>query len=156
MSVEPLPLVFEGIPLGWMFGLLFFLGLFGAGYLSAVAAYEVLVAGLTDNTRITRTAAVWMVSVATFVLALPPSINNQIFVPWDLTFGSGMQTLGALLAVITLGWCVNRADALAELSTHGERPVSPWLLTWIRWGVPTAILAVGVWWVVTTLLGAGA
>ena len=48
-----------------------------------------------------------------FVVAIPPTINNAIFVPWDLTFGSGMQTLGALLAVLTVGWChasVRRAE----------------------------------------------
>ncbi|MGQ0647937.1 MAG: sodium-dependent transporter [Gemmatimonadaceae bacterium] len=149
-----LPRVFEGIPFGWVFGLLFFLGLFGAGYLSAVAAYEVLVAGLTDNTRLTRRRAVWLVSAATFVFAMPPAINNRIFVPWDLTFGSGMQTLGALLAVVTLGWCVNRSDALSELTSQGERPVPVWLITWIRWGIPTAIIAVGIWWLATAVLGA--
>ena len=94
-----LPQVFAAIPLGWVFGFLFFVGLLGAGYLSDVAAFEVLVAGLTDNTRLTRKRAVWVMAAAAFVLAIPPSINNAIFVPWDLTFGSGMQTLGALMAV---------------------------------------------------------
>jgi SNF family Na+-dependent transporter len=36
---------------GWLFGLLFFIALLGAGYLSGLAAFEVLVAALTDNTR---------------------------------------------------------------------------------------------------------
>jgi hypothetical protein len=50
-----LPQVFAAMPMGWLFGLLFFAGLFGAGYLSDIAAFEVLVAGLTDNTRLSRT-----------------------------------------------------------------------------------------------------
>lgn len=128
--------------------------MFGAGYLSDVAAFEVLVAGLTDNTRLTRTRAVWTMSTVVFVLAIPPSINNRIFVPWDLTFGSGMQTLGSLLAVVTLGWCVNRSAALAELSSHGTRQVPVWLFYWIRFGIPVAIVAVGVWWLMTSVLGA--
>src|SRR5262245_27363896 len=86
-----LPQVFAAIPLGWLFGLLFFAGLFGAGYLSDIAAFEVLVAGLTDNTRMSRSHAVWWMSAAVFVVTIPPIINNAIFVPWDLTFGSGMQ-----------------------------------------------------------------
>ena len=113
-----LPQVFADIPLGWVFGVLFFAGLFGAGYLSDIAAFEVLVAGLTDNTRVTRTRAVWLMSAAVFVISIPPTINNGIFVPWDLTFGSGMQTLGALLAVLTLGWCMQRSTALAALSSE--------------------------------------
>jgi NSS family neurotransmitter:Na+ symporter len=148
-----LPQVFSELPAGWIFGFLFFSGLLGAGYLSDVAAFEVLVAGLTDNTRLTRRRAVLVMAIATFVLAIPPSINNAIFVPWDLTFGSGMQTLGALVAVITFAWCLDRGTALAELQSHGERPLPSWLIYWIRFGVPAAILSVGVWWLLTSVLG---
>ena len=47
-----LPKVFAAMPLGGFFGCLFFIGLFGAGYLSDIGAFEVLVAGLTDNTKL--------------------------------------------------------------------------------------------------------
>jgi NSS family neurotransmitter:Na+ symporter len=144
-----LPRVFAAMPAGWLFGSLFFVGLFGAGYLSDIGAVEVLVAGLTDNTRITRTRAVWIMSAACFILAIPPSVNNAIFVPWDLTFGSGMQTLGSLLAVLTVGWYMSRTAALKQLFGAGERPVAPWMFTWIRFGIPLIILGVGVYWLLT-------
>ena len=148
-----LPDVFATIPLGWFFGFLFFAGLFGAAYLSDVAAFEVLVAGVTDNTGIDRKRAVWIMAGVVFLLAVPPSISNAIFIPWDLTFGSGMQTLGALMAVITLGWCVNRSAALKALAGEGGEPVPAWLYYWIRFGVPAAILSVGVWWLMTSVFG---
>jgi NSS family neurotransmitter:Na+ symporter len=144
--------VFAAIPLGWLFGLMFFVGLLGAGYLSGLAAFEVLVAGLTDNTGWSRRTVVWLVASVVFVVSIPPMINNRIFVPWDLTFGSGMQTLGALVAVITVGWSMNRAEAIKALSAGGSRPVPMWLYHWIRWVIPGALLAVGVWWLVTDLL----
>lgn len=148
-----LPRVFAALPVGWLFGAMFFLGLAGAGYLSDIGAFEVLVAGLTDNTRMTRTAAVWWISAAVFLIAIPPSINNAIFVPWDLTFGSGMQTLGCLLAVLTVGWCMSRAKALEEMSRAGGPSVSPWLIHWIRFGIPAAVLSVGIWWLLTSVFG---
>ena len=148
-----LPAVFAAIPLGWLFGFLFFAGLFGAAYLSDVAAFEVLVAGLTDNTRVSRTRAVWIMSAVVFLLAIPPSINNGIFIPWDLIFGSGMQTLGSLVAVITIGWCVNRSAALKAMAGEGGPPVPAWLFYWIRFGIPAAILSVGVWWLMTSVFG---
>jgi NSS family neurotransmitter:Na+ symporter len=148
-----IPKVFAAMPLGWLFGFLFFTGLLGAGYLSDVGAVEVLVAGLTDNTKLTRAHAAWTVSAACFVLAIPPSINNAIFFPWDLTFGSGMQTLGSLLAVLTIGWCVSRSAVLAELGRNGERPVPMWLFYWIRFGIPAAIISVGIWWLLTSVMG---
>ncbi len=144
-----LPRVFAAMPAGWLFGALFFISLLGAGYLSDIGAVEVLVAGLTDNTRLTRKHAVWVMSAACFVLAIPPSVNNAIFVPWDLTFGSGMQTLGSLLAVVTVAWCMNRAAALKELFGAGEEPVPMWVFNWIRFGIPVIILGVGVYWLLT-------
>jgi SNF family Na+-dependent transporter len=80
-------------------------------------------------------------------------INNRIFIPWDLTFGSGMQTLGALVAVLTVGWCVNRSNALAELGPGDGRPVPMWLYYWIRFGIPLAIITAGVWWLLANVVG---
>jgi NSS family neurotransmitter:Na+ symporter len=148
-----LPKVFAAMPAGWFFGTIFFVGLCGAGYLSDIAAVEVLVAGLTDNTKISRPRAVWTMAAACFVLAIPPSINNAIFVPWDLTFGSGMQTLGSLLAVVTVGWCMHRAAALEQLALDGGRPAPLWLVRWIRFGIPVVIVGVGVYWLLTAVFG---
>jgi neurotransmitter:Na+ symporter, NSS family len=148
-----LPKVFAALPAGWIFGVLFFVGLMGAGYLSNIGAFEVLVAGITDNTSLSRTSAVWLISAAVFLIAIPPSINNGIFIPWDLTFGSGMQTLGCLLAVITVGWCMNRSTALAQMAKGGGPPVSAWLIYWIRFGIPIAVLSVGIWWLLTSVFG---
>lgn len=148
-----LPKVFAAIPAGALFGFLFFAGLLGAGYLSDVGAFEALVAGITDNTSMSRGRAVVLSSVAVFLVALPPTINNHVFIPWDLTFGSGMQTLGALVAVLTVGWCVDRSEALKQLGSSDGRPVPIWLFYWIRFGIPVAIITAGVWWVLSNVIG---
>ena len=148
-----LPKVFAAIPFGAFFGCLFFVGLFGAGYLSDIGAFEVLVAGLTDNTKLSRPRAVIIVAIAVFVLAIPPTVNNGIFVPWDLTFGSGMQTLGSLVAVLIVGWCMSRSTALKQLGARGEEPAPMWLYYWIRFGIPIIIAGTGVWWLLTSVFG---
>jgi NSS family neurotransmitter:Na+ symporter len=136
-----------------VFGTLFFVSLLCAGYLSDIGALEVVVAGLTDNTGISRRRAVWIMSAVCFLLAVPPIVNNAIFVPWDLTFGSGMQTLGSLMAVITVGWCMHRSAALHELSRDGSGSVPRWLVAWIRYGIPVIILGVGVYWLLSNVFG---
>jgi len=73
-------------------------------------------------------------------------INYRIFIPWDLTFGSGMQALGSLLAVITAGWCIKRAGSLRELSEGRRKPFPVFLYWWLRLGIPAAILFVGLNW----------
>lgn len=148
-----LPGVFGQIPLGWLFGFFFFAGLFGAAYLSNVAGYEVLIAGLTDNTNINRKTAVWLIAGIVLFFAIPPMINMKIFVPWDLTFGSGMQTVGSLLAVITVGWVIHRANTLKELSSGSESNTNLLLYYWLKFVIPIAIFLVGVWWVLTDVFG---
>lgn len=148
-----LPKVFAAIPAGAIFGLLFFIGLLGAGYLSDIGAFEVLVAGITDNTRIRRGRAVWVVAAAVFLLSIPPTINTRIFVPWDLTFGSGMQTLGSLVATLAVGWCIARSAALKQLGERGEKPAPLWLYYWIRFGIPAIIAFTGIWWLLSSVFG---
>lgn len=143
---ETLPKTFAMMPGGWIFGLLFFLGLFGAAYLSDVAAFEVLVGGLVDNWAMTRKKAVLLCCCVCFVLAIPPMINFEIFVPWDLTFGSGMQVVGSFMAVLTTVWFVPRAEALKELSKSNRFPGLLLLYWWMRLVVPAAILFVGINW----------
>jgi SNF family Na+-dependent transporter len=63
-----------------------------------------------------------------------------------------MQTLGALVAAVTVGWAMSRADAIRALSAGSPRPVPVWLYLWIRWVIPGALLLVGVWWLVTDVL----
>ncbi len=148
---QTLPKTFDMMPAGWLFGLLFFLGLFGAAYLSDVAAFEVLVGGIVDNTRIVRKKAVILTCLIVFVLALPPMINFKIFLPWDLTFGSGMQAMGSLLAVITAVWCIKRANAMKELSAGRRKSFPVFLYWWMRIVVPAAILFVGINWLLETV-----
>ena len=86
-----------------------------------------------------------------------PMINMSVFTPWDLTFGSGFQTLGALLSVVAVGWALDRSEVLRQLAAgedqRSKRGVPPiWLYYWLRFVIPAAILAVGAWWLLTTVL----
>ncbi|MFZ2055493.1 MAG: sodium-dependent transporter [Candidatus Aminicenantales bacterium] len=146
-----LPKTFALMPLGWIFGILFFAGLFGIAYLSDVAAFEVLVGGVVDNTNIPRKKAVFLICGIVFVLSLPPMINNRIFIPWDLAFGSGMQALGSLLAVITAVWFIKRSEALRELAEGTNKPFPRALYWWMRIVVPLAILLVGINWLLESV-----
>ncbi len=145
-----LPKTFDLMPAGWLFGLLFFVGLFGAAYLSDVAAFEVLVGGLLDNTKLDRKRAVFLICAIVYVLAIPPMINMKVFVPWDLTFGSGMQVLGSLLAVVTAGWFIKRYEFLKELNV-GRSFFQTFLYWWLRIIVPASILFVGINWVLESV-----
>lgn len=148
---DTIPRVFAAMPGGALFGALFFLSLAGAAYLSDVAAFEELVAGLLDKTALSRKQAVRRVAAIVGVVSLIPMFNLKIFVVWDLTFGSGMQAVGALLSAVTVGWCIKRSAALKQLG--GASTSRAALVLWMRYVIPFAILSVAVWWLLTDLLG---
>lgn len=147
---DTIPRVFARMPGGALFGTLFFLGLFGAAYLSDVAAFEVLVTSVVDNTRLTRRRAIVLLSGVVGLVSIIPMINLKIFVVWDLTFGSGMQALGALLSVLTVGWFLQRGALLAQLGDRGLGTTI--LVACIRYLIPLAMLTVGTWWLLTDVL----
>lgn len=143
-----LPQTFSKMPSGCFFGALFFVGLFGVAFLSAVAAFEVLVSSMIDSKAFSRKKAVWIACSIVYVLAIPPMLNFDIFVPWDLTFGSGMQVLGSLIAVVAATWFIKRAVFLKELSLGKSTRAITILYWWMRIVVPAAILTVGVNWLI--------
>jgi SNF family Na+-dependent transporter len=98
-----------------------------------------------------RKQAVWLVCAIVFLLSIPSMINLKIFVPWDLFFGSGMQTLGAFLAVVTCVWCIKKSNALKELSEGSKKPFPIFLYWWMRIVIPVAILFVGLNWLLEKL-----
>jgi NSS family neurotransmitter:Na+ symporter len=151
---DTLPRVFAAMPGGQIFALLLYGGLFFGALLSAMAALEVAVAGLTDNTRLSRRQATVLVSSIVLLLSLPPTLNLGVFVPWDLAFGSGFQTFGALLAALAFGWFLDRGKALAELARRDGDPLARFLHVWIRFVLPGGILLVFVWWLLTDVFGA--
>jgi len=149
-----LPEVFGSVPGGHLMGFLFFLSLGGVAFLSAVAAFEVLIAGLTDNTSLDRRRATLTMAAVVFLVALPPMVNMRVFLPWDLAFGSGLQSAGVLAAVVTVGWAMDRGIVLRQMATHRSRVVPKVLYFWVRWVIPVAILLVGGWWLFTEALPA--
>jgi hypothetical protein len=80
-------------------------------------------------------------------------INLEIFVPWDLTFGSGGQTVGAVLAVATVGWAMHRSDLLRQLGGDDPSRLDRALAVWLRWVIPAAVAAASGWWLLTEVLG---
>lgn len=152
-----LPGVFDAVPGGAVLSPLFFLSFGGVAFLSALAAYEVLVSGLVDYDVLPRKQAVWVMAAAMFSSALIPMINQEIFIAWDLTFASGTMTAGGLIAVLTVGWAMDRERVLRELAS-GTDADEPGLLFralhfWIRWVIPAGFLALIGWWLARDVLG---
>lgn len=101
---QTVPALCNLMPFGQIFGGLFFFLMIIAGLTSAVAAFEVLSATLTDSLKMSRKLAVWVVALGLFLLSTPVILSQG---PWahlrvgDMDLFSLVDTISAnyLLAV---------------------------------------------------------
>ncbi len=140
-----LPRVFAAMPGGQLFGPIFFLALFLAAFLSALAALEVIVGSAAPWTGWSRGRVILAVIAIQIPLAVP-SMASSDYLAWsDLLWGSTMQPVGSALTLIGLGYFVSRGRALAEAGRGASKPPGALWLFWIRRVIPAAIVLVLLW-----------
>lgn len=149
-----LPAIFHRIPLGSLFGTIFFSLLAVAALTSAISLLEVCVAYLTDEKGWTRKKACYLAGVVSFLLGIPAALSTgassflsrlPIFQMgfldlMDTIFGNFSLTVGALLLCLFVGWRWAPEDALAAAMDGSAYPSlgPPWLFL-IRYLCPLAI-----------------
>jgi hypothetical protein len=89
---------------------------------------------------------------ARMVSAIPPLFNLNIFVVWDLIFGSGLQIAGTFLTVVAAAWSVKRSTMLKELARGSDKKFPVFLYWWMGIAVPLAVLFVGTNWFLDSVL----
>lgn len=137
------PSIFARVPGGAIFATLFFGLLFFAAFLSAVAGFEVLVAGMADEHGWDRKFAVKVFCGAALLLAVVPMQSLDYILKSDLFWGSTMQPVGSALALIGLAWVVGLGRALEEANKGvAGRPIGRFWFYWIKYVVPVGIAVI--------------
>ena len=136
---ETLPLVFARVPSGALAAPVFFLALGLVAFLSAVAAVEVLVSSLSAYTGWRRARVAWTVVVVEALLGIPCMLSLDYLALSDLIWGSTGQPLGSILALVAVGWFLDRTRALESAGLRPEGLGRLWLF-WIRWVAPGGVL----------------
>lgn len=134
-----LPELFSVMPLGRISGSLFLLALTLMAFLSAVAGLVVCLNALEYLTgrRFATGTLLLALGAAEAVLMWPSSLYPQLIGHLDLVFGSGMQILGAMLAVVAVSWVIGPV-ALRRDIPEPSKGRYRWLVLWLRWVVPPA------------------
>ena len=140
-----LPRVFAAMPGGAVFGPIFFVALFLAAFLSALAALEVIVNSAAPWTGWSRKRVIVAAVALQIPLAVPSMVSAEYLAWSDLIWGSTMQPVGSAFTLIGLGFFVSRGRALREAGRGAARPFGGLWLFWIRWVVPVAIVFVLFW-----------
>jgi len=126
-----LPNVFQQMPGGYFFCILFFLLLSVAALTSSISILEVVVAYFVEELNLARRAATIMATIAIAIVGIPCSLSmgvmskvqfmGKTFFDWlDFIASNVLLPLGGLLIVAFVGWYLGREKTEAEVTNEGE------------------------------------
>ena len=134
---QTLPLAFGQMPMGSIFGALFFVLLLFAAWTSAISLLEPVVEWLEDKLIVGRVGSTVVVGVACWLLGIASilSLNewsgfaplgmferfegNTIFDLLDFFTANVMLPLSGLLTALFVGWCVAKESLQSNLALSG-------------------------------------
>ena len=150
-----LPAVFAAMPLGNIFGALFFLLLAIAALTSTISLLEVVVAYFVDEKKADRKKAALVIGILVFLLGVPASLSQGLLSEMTI-FGKNffdfldyitsniMLPIGGFLITIFAGWVWGIDNALKQITNEGTLPFALagiWSFI-IRYIAPIAIVIV--------------
>lgn len=146
-----LPLAFQAMPLGTLFGILFFVMLFMAALTSAISMIEASVAWLNESKGISRQRASWGVGILlwfsstlamlSFNLGADWTLAGRTFFDWlDYLTSRWMMPLGGLGMVLLAGFVLRNDIFRAELGLS-KMQHALWLFM-VRYVSPLGIMLV--------------
>ncbi len=126
-----LPNIFEQMPGGYFFSLIFFILLAVAALTSSISLLEVVVAYFSEELKMTRLKATIIGSGAIFALGIFCSLSfgmmsdfqifgKNLFDLLDFTSSNLLLPLGGLCIVMFVGWYLSKNDMKEELSNSSS------------------------------------
>jgi NSS family neurotransmitter:Na+ symporter len=150
-----LPVIFDQMPLGSIFGMLFFLLLGVAALASTVSLLEVVVAYLIDERKWSRGKSVLAAGTLSFLIGIPsvlsfggvkffqklPLLNISFFEMMDFVWGTMALSVGALFICIFVGFVWKSANALQEIGQGTKKFKYAWIWSFsVKYLCPLLIL----------------
>ncbi|MGQ3684488.1 MAG: sodium-dependent transporter [Candidatus Loosdrechtia sp.] len=120
LAFVSMPAVFSFIPLGYIFGFLWFGLLFFAGITSVVALSQPAIAFLEDEFQIERKHAAWGVGGFLFVSSHIPVFIKGTLDELDFWSGTFFITLFATMEIILFFWIFGSRNAWEEMNRGAE------------------------------------
>ncbi|MEN8177448.1 MAG: sodium-dependent transporter [Pseudomonadota bacterium] len=150
---QTLPIAFGAMPLGQLFGTLFFVLLVFAAWSSAISLIEPAVAWLVENRKMSRIRAAAWVGLTTWILGLGSVFSFNFwsgdeYKLFGMTFfdlldylaANIMLPMGGLLIAVFAGWVMTSQSSKDEFAMRGFTYRLWWVL--IRFVSPLAVVLV--------------
>lgn len=148
-----MPVIFEQMPGGFVFGTLWFLLLFFAGITSSVALAQPLVAFLQDEFGVSRRGAAAVCGGVMLGLGLPIVLwlKTGYMDQYDFWIGTFGLVVFALAEVLIFGWAFGGAAMWSELNRGAQLRIPRIYYFVLRFVCPICLSVLLVGWVVQSL-----
>jgi len=126
-----LPNIFQQMPGGYFFSLMFFILLGVAALTSTISVLEVIVAFFVEELQLKRKYATWLATASVSILGIMCVLSTSamadvkifgltVFDLLDFTSANILLPLGGLFIVLFVAWYLGKKEAKRELSNNGE------------------------------------
>jgi len=141
---DTLPRLFAVMPGARWLASVFMFGWALVALLSIICTFDAIIGGLAGLTgeRFNRNKWTLTIAIAIAIMMLPIALHPASIGVLDMIFGSGMFIVGSLLAVLALGWGLGKVVVHEQLGDALSPAMSKWFTWWIRYVVPTALIAI--------------
>lgn len=146
LGFQAMPIIFQKIPFGHLFGFLWFGLLFFAGITSSVAMGQPIMAFMQEEFGFSRKKAVAVLSIAVFLCIQPVVFFRPFLGEMDFWSGTIGLALFALIEVILFGWVFGMDRAWEEITRGADIKVPRFFYYVIRFVTPAYLLFIFGFW----------
>jgi len=118
-----IPKIFQQMPGGHIFSILFFLSIIFAGLSSAINLMEVPVEAIIDRLNISRKKSVLIVGLGAFLVGLPLDLSMSLFGKFADTVTIYLVPIGAVLSAIIFFWVYGISNARKAINKGSSKPL---------------------------------
>lgn len=121
-----LPNIFQQMPGGYFFGVLFFLSIIFAALSSSMNLMEVPVEALMERFKISRKKSVLLVGGLAFAVGLPLDLSMKLFGQFADFVTIYLIPIGAVMAAVTFFWVYDIKKARQAINQGAAKPLGKW------------------------------
>lgn len=143
-----MPLIFQRIPLGEIFGFMWFLLLFFAGITSSVAMGQPIVAFLEDEFGMNRKKAVFTLAVVVFIAVqfVVIFLKYGFLDEMDYWAGTFMLVVFAFIETVLFMWVFGADKAWEEMNLGGDMRIPRPFYFIMKFVTPVVLFVIMAWW----------
>lgn len=141
-----MPQLFDQMPGGQIFAILFFLGLTFAAFSSLISMIELASRVLVDM-GIVRKKATIAVCLTGFIFGLPSAMSTDILANQDFVWGVGLLASGGFISFAIIKF--NPESFRSDIVNNGEstHELGRWWVPVIKYVVPIEVITLLSWWI---------